>query len=314
MTTSAYQENPIRATVQQMLGMRKMPEFSSEALAENESFAFARDKIFAILQTLKDLLEETPAVLASVPGMSAINANLQAPLAEMANFLANGNGGHLTNAASQLEQNVMSQFWAFTPPLPFVAESTFPALLKSQSDFSQSVIRELSGQRDQLAKNLEVVSEKSDALAKRLEDAAEAAARERAESAATVAKLEQMFTQAEGARQLAFDTALAEQQRLHKEEMDLEVSVAKDTLAKLGAFRDDAARIVQVVGNIGVTGNYQRIANTEGESANFWRWATVIISERASQLRSLHLSSFGTSHFRKILRYRYSFACSTPSS
>jgi len=31
-----------------------------------------------------------------------------------------------------------------------------------------------------------------------------------------------------------------------------------------------------VVGNIGVTGNYQRIANEESSSANFWRWATVI--------------------------------------
>lgn len=40
--------------------------------------------------------------------------------------------------------------------------------------------------------------------------------------------------------------------------------------------RNNAAKIVQVVGNIGVTGNYQRIANTEEDQANFWRWATVL--------------------------------------
>ncbi|WP_433769342.1 hypothetical protein [Pseudomonas putida] len=277
MTTSAYQENPIRSTVQQMLNMRSMKEFSTVALAGNDSDAFARDKIFAILQTLSDLLEKTPAELASVSGMSTINTHLQAPLSEMVNFVGNANAGHLINAVSQLEQNVMPYFWAFTPPLQKLANTTLPALLKNQTEFSQAVIRGLSEQRDQLAKNLDAAIEKSDALTKKLDDANESAARERAESAAAVAKLEQLFTQAEGARQLAFDTALAEQQRLHKEEIDLEASAAKDTLAELGAFRDDAARIVQVVGNIGVTGNYQRIANAEAESANFWRWATVLI-------------------------------------
>lgn len=277
MTTTAYQENPIRATLHQMLDMQKMREFSTEAIAGNEAYTFARDKIFAILQALKDLLEKTPAELASVSGMSAINANLQAPFAEMSNFLGNANAGHLVNAASQLEQNVMSQFWAFTPPLTGVSQTTFPALLKSQSDFSHTVIRELAEQRDQLAKNLDTAIEKSDALTRKLDDATEAAARERAESAAAVAKLEQAFTQAEGARQLAFDTAVTEQREKHKEEMELQAYVASKTLNDINTFRDDAARIVQVVGNICVTGNYQRIATSEGESANFWRWVTVAI-------------------------------------
>ncbi|PMY44578.1 MULTISPECIES: hypothetical protein [Pseudomonas] len=277
MTTSAYQENPLRATVQQILDMQKMKEFSAEAVAVSETFTFARDKIFAILQTLKDLLEKTPAELASVSGMSSINTSLQTPLSEITHFVGNGNAQHLINAASQLEQNVMPYFWALTPPLTAVSKTAFPALLKSQSDFSQAAIQELSDQRDQLAKKLDAAIEKSDVLAQKLDDANEAAARERAESAAAVAKLEQMFTQAEGARQLAFDTALAEQQKMHKEEMDLEAYAASKTLAEIGAFRDDAARIVQVVGNIGVTGNYQRIATAEGESANFWRWATVVI-------------------------------------
>ena len=32
-----------------------------------------------------------------------------------------------------------------------------------------------------------------------------------------------------------------------------------------------------MVGNIGVTGNYQQIANAESAQANFWRWVTVAI-------------------------------------
>lgn len=277
MTASAFQDNPLRSSVQSILDMRKMPEFSTEALAVNESYTFARDKIFAIIQALYDLLEQTPAELASIAGMSTLNSHLQQPLTELGHFLGNANPGHLTNAASQLEQNVMPYFWALTPQLKGVAKTTFPALLKAQADFSQGVIRELTEQRDKLGSNLSEAIEKSDVLAKKLDNSLESAARERAESAAAVAKLEQMFTQAEGARQTAFDTAIAEQQKLHKAEMEAEAYIASKTLSEINGFRDDAARIVQVVGNIGVTGNYQLIANAESKQANFWRWTTVAI-------------------------------------
>ncbi|MCY1456308.1 hypothetical protein D9M71_735180 [compost metagenome] len=36
MTRTAYDENPLRASVQRTLDMRKMPEFSSEAIAADE--------------------------------------------------------------------------------------------------------------------------------------------------------------------------------------------------------------------------------------------------------------------------------------
>jgi hypothetical protein len=50
MTTTAYQEPPLRTSVQRILGMRNLHEFSTEAIAANEGYTFARDKVFAIAQ------------------------------------------------------------------------------------------------------------------------------------------------------------------------------------------------------------------------------------------------------------------------
>lgn len=277
MTRAAYQENPLRASVQRILDMRKLHEFSTEAIAANEGYTFAREKVFAIAQVLQELLDKTPAELTSAGGLSTLNSHMQAPLAELTAFLGNANPAHIVNASSQLDQNVMSYFWAFTPQLQGSAKNAFPALLKTQADFSQGVIRELTEQRDELGKSLSEVIEKSQVLAKKLDEATESAAKERAEASAAVAKLEQVFTQAESARQVAFDAAVVEQQRQHKEEMELQAYAASKTLEDINKFREDAARIVQVVGNIGVTGNYQLIANAEGKQANFWRWATIAI-------------------------------------
>ncbi|MBU0938015.1 MAG: hypothetical protein KJ715_03610 [Gammaproteobacteria bacterium] len=277
MTRAAYDETPLRASVQRILDMRKMPEFSSEAVALNEGYAFARDKVFAIAQVLQELLDKTPAELTSAGGLSTLNSHIQAPLAELVAFIGNGNPSHIVNASSQLDQNVMSTFWAFTPHLQSSGKTSLPALFKAQAEFSQGVIQELSKTRDGLANDLIDLIDKSQTLSKKLDEAIENAAKERAEASAAVAKLDQAFTQAESARQLAFDAAVLEQQKLYKDEMELQALAASKTLTDLNSFRDDAARIVQVVGNIGVTGNYQRIANSESESANFWRWATVII-------------------------------------
>lgn len=277
MTRAAYYEHPLRASVQRILDMRKMSEFSSEAVALDEGYAFARDKVFAITQVLHELLDKTPAELTSAGGLSALNSHIQAPLAELVAFIGNGNPLHIVNASSQLDQNVMSTFWVFTPHLQGSGKTSLPALFKAQADFSQGVIQELSKTRDGLANDLIDLVDKSKTLSKKLDEAIENAAKERAEASAAVAKLEQAFTQAESARQVAFDAAVLEQQKLYKDEMGLQAQAASKTLTDLNSFRDDAARIVQVVGNIGVTGNYQRIANSESESANFWRWATVLI-------------------------------------
>ncbi|CRM35474.1 hypothetical protein [Pseudomonas sp. 37 R 15] len=277
MTRASYDQDPLRASVQRILDMRKMSEFSSEAVALNEGYSFARDKVFAIAQVLQELLDKTPAELTSAGGLSALNSHIQAPIAELVAFVSNGNPGHIVNASSQLDQNIMSAFWAFTPQLQGSAKNTFPALLRAQAEFSEGVIQELTKTRDKLESELVELVEKGGILSKKLDEATDNAAKERAEASAAVAKLEQTFTQAEGARQLAFDTAMAEQQKIHKDELELQAYVASKTLGELNGFREDAARIVQVVGNIGVTGNYQRIANSEGESANFWRWVTVAI-------------------------------------
>ena len=49
----------------------------------------------------------------------------------------------------------------------------------------------------------------------------------------------------------------------------------EEILLALRNNQTDAARIVQVVGNIGTTGNYQKIANLEGSQANLWRRVTI---------------------------------------
>lgn len=260
-----------------ILEMQLAPEFAEPSVANNEQYAFARDKVFAITHAIDALLRNTPAELTSFQALNQLQNNLQAPLNELTSFLSNKNVGHLSNAATQFEQNVLPYLWGFVPQLQSLPQDSLSGLLEAQAAVSQESIRQLTTQRDQLAEYLRVLNIKAEEQAARLDTLAEGAAKERAEAASTVAKLEQMFTQKETERANTFEAAVAE---LRKDFKVFETETKTDSAALITSLEDQrtqAARIVQVVGNIGVTGNYQQIANAEAIQANFWRWATVII-------------------------------------
>lgn len=277
MSSAAYRDHPVRATLSRIIEMQSAPEFSEPSISDNEQYAFARDKIFAMAHAVQALLQRTPAELSSAPALNQLQANLQAPLNELTSFLANKNAAHLSNAASQFEQSILPQLWGLFPPLQSLPQDSFSSILEAQAAASRETVRQLTVQRDDLAAKLAELTTKTDAQATRLETLTEGAAKERAEAAATVAKLEQTFAQKEADRATIFDAAVSE---LRKDFKQFEAATKTESAALIANLEDQksqAARLVQVVGNIGATGNYQQVANAESTHANFWRWVTIAI-------------------------------------
>ncbi|BCL74395.1 hypothetical protein JHS3_01310 [Jeongeupia sp. HS-3] len=277
MSASAYKDHPVRALVSQILEMQAAPEFAEPSVASSEQYAFARDKVFAIAHAINELLHRTPAELTSTHALSQLQNGLQTPLSELTAFLANKNPGHLSNAAAQFDQNVLPHLWGFVPQLQNLSQNSFSHLLESQATVSRESIRQLGAQRDDLAARLHELTTQAETQAARLDTLAEGAAKERAEAVATVAKLEQLFAQKETDRASIFETAVSELRKDFKVFENESRIESAALITNLEDQRTQAARIVQVVGNIGVTGNYQQIANTEATQANFWRWVTVAI-------------------------------------
>jgi hypothetical protein len=277
VSASAYKDHPIRAVLTRILEMQAAPEFSDPAIADNEAYAFARDKVFAVAYAIQALLSQTPPELTSAHALNQLQTNLQSPLNELTSFLANKNPGHITNAAAQFEQSVMPLLWGLLPQVQSLSPSSLSKLLEAQAASSRETVRQLVAQRDELAAKLLDLTTRADAQVSRFEALTDGAAKERAEAAATVAKLEQTFAQKETDRAAVFEAAISELRKDFKTFENQSESESSTLIAQLEDKRTQAARIVQVVGNIGVTGNYQQIANAESKQANFWRWITVAI-------------------------------------
>jgi hypothetical protein len=276
MSASAYRDHPVRGLVSRILEMQSAPEFAEPSVSDSETYSFARDKVFALTHAIHALLQATPAELASNHALNQINSHLQSAVNELVSFQANRNPGHITNAAAQIEQNALPFLWGFVPQAQQLSPDALSSLLEAQASIARESVRQLAAQRDELLAKYTDLAAKSEAQAARLETLSEGAAKERALAAATVAKLEQVFAQKETERAATFDASLAE---LRNGINAFEKNVRTDSailLESLDEQRAKAARIVQVVGNIGVTGNYQQIANAEAKQADFWRWATIL--------------------------------------
>lgn len=277
MTFSAYKEHPVRALLGQLLDFQHREELADPLVADNEQAAFARDKIFAIGHLVEGLLSQTPATLASTTALSNLHSHLQAPVNELNAFVSNRNVGHLTNAATHCEQNVLPLLWGLPQQISNIGGTALAELIQGQAKMSSNTLHQLVEQRDELATRLKELLGQSETLAARLESTQEATTKERAEAAAAVANLQKAFAEKEIERATAFETASGSYKQDHEK---LRESLATDAQLKLDDLEEQqvkAARIVQVVGNIGVTGNYQQIANSEAGQANFWRWVTVAV-------------------------------------
>lgn len=276
MTAKAYKEHPARETLDRIRSMQTAPEMTAPDVSSNENASFARDKIFAIAKALITLFEQTPAVLVNSQGLSQLHANLQGPLSEITSFLSNKNIGHLQNAASQMEQNILPLFWIFGAKILSQNKNDASQFIESIQAVASNGISQLSTERDKLVSELSLLKVEVDKQESRIESLMQAGAKERAEAAAAVSNLQRDFSEKEIERNTSFDSLISslknKQEVFYKESHE----EARNLVEKIISLRNDASNIVNVVGNIGVTGNYQKIAEVEARQANFWRWVTVV--------------------------------------
>lgn len=319
MPIPGYDSHPIRTTLSQIMDLEKQPAFADPAISTNEQFAYSRDKVFAMAHAVDTLLRNTPPELTSVPALSQMHAHLQNSLNELNAFIGNKNPGHINNAAQQFEQNVLPYLWGFTPQVHALPPNSLTNLLKSQASVSKESIRQLVAQRDELANKLQNLSSTVDAQTARLEALAEGAAKERAEAAATVAKLEQAFAQKETERAAAFDAAVSEMRNESRGFSENTRNETSQLIADIESKKKQAAQIVQVVGNIGVTGNYQQIANTETDKADIWRRITVGIFAGGIAVAAFTFYKFWDQPFTPenawsvVIRLLYAIAITAPA-
>ena len=275
MSPSDYESHPLRSLLARLSELAKSAEFTDPDLLSNEVNASALESIFAIVASVRLMLDKSPALLVSGHGLEQLQTIFQSIFNELSAYQSNKNPGHIQNAKAQIEQSVMPNLWALGPTPQAGANAQLVDFVNQSTKAARDAVKQLVNQRDALKASQSALIQQVQESQTRLESLAEIVAKPKAEAASAVADVNRMYAEKEVERITSFSTTL---QELRADFAKLQADskrIQSEQLESLNKSQKEAARIVQVVGNTGITGNYQKIAVAEGAQANFWRWVTV---------------------------------------
>jgi len=275
MNPSEYASHPLRSLLERLAELAKSAELTDPDLLAIETSASALEATFAIVSAVRSRLDSSPALLVSGSGLTQLQNAFQSIFNELTSYQSNRNKGHIQNAKVQVEQSILPQLWALGPTLESGDGGQLVEVVNQATEAARAAIQHLLAQRDALkASQADLAQQVLDSQS-RLESLTESVAKQKAEAISVVAVVKQMYAEKEAERSATFTTML---QDLKADFAQLQADSKKTQSERLDSLRtsqEQAAQIVQVVGNTGITGNYQKIANAEGKQANSWRWITI---------------------------------------
>lgn len=214
------------------------------------------------------LLQASP-VLNSAGKLGNIQKGINASLNEINQFHSNGNSGHLTNASNQIEASVVSSATLIT--ISSDSPSTAASDATSFKRLADEAIKKL---RQQAEAAQEKQRDFEGAVAEFLEQTTQLEAKLESVSNSAAAKLEEIEARFE-AEEKERTAEVSQFVNDSATRIDSELSRTKEeTDGLLEAIRQkkaEAERIVQLVGNVGLTGNYKGAGDSEKRSADMLR-------------------------------------------
>jgi hypothetical protein len=275
MSPSDYENHPLRSLLARLSELANSTEFTDPDLLSNDVNASALGSIFAIVASVRLMLDKSPALLVSEFGLAQLQNIFQSIFNELSAYQSDKNQAHIQNAKAKNEQSVMSNLWALGPTPQAGANAQLVDFVNQSTKAARDAVKQLANQRDALKASQSALTQQVQESQTRLESLAETVAKQKAEAASAVADVNRMYAEKEIERISSFSTTLQELRAAFATFQADSERIQSEKLESLNKSKEEAARIVQVVGNTGITGNYQKIAVTEAKQANFWRWLTV---------------------------------------
>lgn len=319
MTVKSLKNHAISASLARLQELLDDEAFQSPQIASDETAQFNREKIQGITKSLRSLVNQSAATLVSETALNQMNANLQSPIGELTSFISNNSVGHLANAVAQLDQNVLNYTWAFLPKVNPPSKAELGEIIDSLLERSRQTIEQLNTQKDELESTISDLKDSVQTQEQRLSELNESQAQLKTAMVAFLSGLETAFNKAQLQRDNDFATAINDSREKLAEASRNFNENASGVIESLETHKSNAARIVQVVGDIGVTGNYKTIADNETEQANLWRWITIslfaagIAMAAATFYKFYHEPVTPTNTLAIAIRLLYALAIAAPA-
>jgi hypothetical protein len=320
MTPEKFKSHQLFEKIEQLSQRLSDDEIKEEIELDKLSF------YESVHQYISDRIRLTIPILVQETEMNSLSNEIEEGLKQINTFLGNRNVGHLNNATNNFT-SALSR--TRNLPLPF-SKNDFN-FSKIIADFQKSVSEKyehLDSEKDKLSDSIDQFKADLESKEKEIQRLFKLVEAKELEIQSLNSNFQTEFTSIKTKATQEYETDRkafraeidTEKNTFKKEIEDLQGKIDTDTtglIEKLETKLDEAEKIVNVIGNVGVTGNYQIIANEHKDSANFWRWIAIIFMTVFSGLlvwTIIDLSSSGFDWIKSLIRLIAAAALSYPAT
>ena len=268
-----FKNHAVHEALTQCLDEIKSYEF--EEIEEEEVIAINRCE--HVLKFAKTMLNRCDADLVNTTSLDQLNSAVTSVLQHWEEFTQNRNWNAITGPCDNLLTHI-AQLSSKQKPIP----KSYSDLLGSLRDNTEEMLQQI-----RLAKERQ--DEEIDALESRLENCTQEiqtheseVEKQKTRMDSLINQQQETFSTAQDTRSKEFsdfvsekETAFEENQTEQEAEFETlhqqQTKTGQEQLDELQAHSEHAKEIIGIIGNIGVTGNYQKNANQEKTYANWFR-------------------------------------------
>ncbi|NHN36185.1 hypothetical protein G8764_02635 [Pseudomaricurvus alcaniphilus] len=233
------------------------------------------------------LLQASP-VLNSAGKLGNVQKGIAASLGEINQFLSNGNSGHLTNASNSVEASVVAA--ATLVSISGALPSTGAAEATSFKKLADAAIKQINSEAEAAQAKQALFDEQVKLFTQQTSELKTQLDALSVNSAAKLEEIEARFEAEKAERETEFSNLTDESSGKFDSQLSKTREDTEKLITSIKEKKSEAERIVQLVGNVGLTGNYKGAGDNEKKSAD--------------TLRNIALGCFvGTSIFVAIVLY-----------
>ncbi len=289
---------------------------NTESLAEKIGIEY-----YSFLETvysyIKDKLNLTVPILIQEAELVALSSEIEKGNIQINTYLGNNNIGHINNAINNFNSAISR-----TKNLPIPLSNNDFDFSKLVAKFEQNVqgaYENLKTQNEKLKTDLDETQISLAAKQQKLDELGQQLIDKQKEIENVLTKYNNEFENLKTNLQSTIDTdrkgfsnnfetdrklfknSIDEDKINFKQEYEEQKNIfdskSASIIEKLEQKLAEASKIVNIVGNIGVTGNYQNIANEHKKSANLFRWVALAFMVIMSGLLIYSIIELGNANF-----------------
>lgn len=268
--------------------------------------------------TIPDLVQQAE--------LDALSNELNAGITQINSFSGNNNIGHLNNATNNFNAAINR-----VTGLPIPVAKTDFNFSRKIADFEKTAkikYKSLEKEKEKLESQIKDIKTDLDSKEQEIKRLLDLINNKDTEIQNLSSTFKTEFDNIKSTHNQSFQnsqTAFRIEIDKAKEEYRVEINNLKksidtdttDLVKKLKTKLNEAEKLVNTIGNVGVTGNYQLIANKHKESADFWRWTAVFFMAVFSFLlvwTIIDLSAEGFDWTKSLIRLVAAAALSYPAT